>query len=254
MDILKILVGLGLPSAIIAMAAIAFLFKDKYDKVSKASLILSISLAGLLGLYQLIALITGRDISVVVQPNNFSAITADGRIHPVDVMVHKGDKVVKKVTYSAFDSVSFSNRLLTLGFADSNRFKVMNGAFSQGRLNFHVLRDNGWRPGNEVPQEGRTPRYWFTHKVYVDGDDVVLGDTGDSGILSLKFFAIKDNRAQVRLILKGRDKPRPRSVGILNKGLGAQDFEGLPSFYIAVREANFSENWAAFSVFQYRGY
>ena len=254
MDVLKILVGLGLPSAIIAMAAIAYLFKDNYDKISEASLIMAISLAALLGLYQLVALITGRDISIAVQPANFSAITADGKIHSAEVQVYKGDKAVKREIFAAIDSVAFSNRLLTLGFADSSRFRVIKGAFAQGMLNFQVLRDNGWRPGTEVPQTGQTPRYWFTHKVYVDGDDVVLGDTGDSGILSLKFFAIKENRAEVRLILKGRDKPRPRSVGILNKGLGAQDFEGLPTFYIAVREANFSENWAAFSVFQYRGY
>lgn len=254
MEILKLLASLGLPSAIVAMAIIAYLFKDKYDKISKASLVVAISLAGLLGVYQLVALIVGKDVIVSAKPENFSAINSEGRISPAEIRVLKGDNVVKKKTFAAFDSLSIANRSLTLNYADSSRFRVMSGAFAQGVLNYQVLRDNGWRPGSEVQRGSQTPRYWFTHKVFVGGDEVMLGDTGDAGTLSLKFFAIKNDRAQVRLILKGQSKPTPRSVGILNKGVEAQDFEGLPTFYIAVREANFSEKWAAFSIFQYRGY
>jgi len=253
MDILKLLVSLGLPTAIIAMAAIAYLFKDKFEKVSKAALIIAVALAALLGLYQLLALVTGKDISIAATPRNFSAMTLDGRIQPADIVVYKGDKALANKTYAAFDSIGFSTRPLTLAFHDSNRFQVTYGAFGQGILNFQTLRNNGWRPSTEAVATAETPRYWFTHKVFV-GQEIELGDTGDSGILSIKFLSIKDHRAKVRLSLKGRDKPLPHSVGILNKGLEAQDFEGLPTFYIAVREANFGENWAAFSVFQYRGY
>ena len=253
MDVFKLLVGLGLPSAIIAMAAIAYLFKDKYEKVSKASLIIAISLGALLGLYQLVALITGKDVSLLVRQDNFSAITFDGRVQAAQVNVYKGDKLIKSKSFAAFDSTTFSKRPLSLSYADSSRFHIMSGPFAQGQLSFQVLRDIGWRPATVVISRVDAPRYWFTYKVYV-GNEFDLGDTGDSGILRLKFLAIKDDRAEIRLILKGRAKPMPRTVGILNKGLSAQDFDGLPTFYIAVREANFAENWAAFSVFQYRGY
>lgn len=253
MDVLKLLVSLGLPTAIIAMAAIAFLFKDKFEKEAKAALIIAVALAALLGLYQLLALITGKDIAVSSTPTNFSAMTADGRVQAAKLTVYKGNKTVAKKTFAALDSAGFSVRPLTLAFGDSNRFQVKYGSFGQGVLNFQILRDNGWRPSSEAVSKAETPRYWFTHKVFV-GQEIELGDTGDSGILSIKFLSIKDHRAQVRLSLKGRGKPVPRSVGIVNKGLEAQDFKGLPTFYIAVREANFSENWAAFSVFQYRGY
>jgi len=253
MDILKLLVSLGLPTAIIAMAAIAYLFKDKFEKISKAALIIAVSLAALLGVYQLVSLITGKDISVSATPKNFSAMTLAGRIQPANLTVYKGNNSVANKTYAAIDSIGFSARPLTLAYHDSNRFTVTYGAFGQGVLNYQTLRDNGWRPSTEVVAAAETPRYWFTHKVFV-GQEIELGDSGDSGILSIKFLSIKDHRAQIRLSLKGHSRPKPRSVGILNKGLEAQDFEGLPTFYIAVREANFGENWAAFSIFQYRGY
>ncbi len=253
MDVIKVLISLGLPTAIIAMAAISFLFKDKFEKLARAALIIAISLAALLGVYQLIALVTGKDVSIAATPKNFSAITEMGRMAPAKVTVFKGDKQLVSKTFAAFDSAEFATRPLTLEFYDSTRFSVMSGPYVQGSLNHQVLRDNGWRPATQVVAPGETPRYWFTHKVYV-GQEIELGDTGDSGVLGIRFLAIKDNKAVVRLNLQGHGRPVPRSVGIPNKGLGSQDFEGLPTFYIAVREANFAEKWAAFSVFQYRGY
>ena len=254
MNVLNLLVSLGLPSAIIAMAAMAYLFKEKYENISKASLIIAISLAALLGVYQLVGLIFGRDVSIKTNPGNFSALTINDRVQPAVISVYKGSKVIKKDTFLASDSAQVAARPLKLSYFDSSRFSVLAGQYAQGLLSFQILRDNGWRPATTFgDRSGETPRYWFTHKVFV-GNEIELGDTGDSGVLSLKFLAIKDNRAQVRLSLQGQSKPTPRSVGILNKGLEPQDFEGLPTFYIAVREANFSKNWAAFSVFQYRGY
>ena len=253
MDILKLLVSLGLPTAIIAMAAIAFLCKDKFERISKAALIIAVSLAALLGVYQLLTLITGKDIAVASTPKDFSAMTQNGELKPAEIKIYKGNQTIAAKTYSAFDSSSFSVRPLNLVYYDSTRFHVIYNTFGQGVLNYQTLRDNGWRPSNEATGKSESPRYWFTHKVFV-GQEIELGDTESSGVLSIKFISIKDHRARIRLSLKGRGKPMPRSVGIVNKGLEAQDFEGLPTFYIAVREANFSESWAAFSVFQYRGY
>ncbi|GAH48392.1 unnamed protein product, partial [marine sediment metagenome] len=117
-----------------------------------------------------------------------------------------------------------------------------------GVINFQTLRNTGWRPAAET-RESTDPLFWYTYKVFI-GQKQFLGDS-EYGRLSVKLYKISD-KAEVGLQLEGHDDPIPKTISVPNKRVGKQDFPGLPTFYIAVREANFEEGWVAFSIFTTR--
>lgn len=253
MDAIQFLAKLGLPSAIVAMVIISYIFKDKFEKLTKISLGIAIGLAALIGLIQVFTWISGKDVTLSYSPSEFYALSRAGEPVELNVVVKKSDKTIKADTVASIDPASFVNRIIALDSVAGQKFALFYERFQQGTLSFDELRSHGWKQAADTGPGDAHATYWFTYKVYV-GEPAPLGKTSDAGDLQILLKGIRNNQAIVTLILKGSRQPKPSEIGIENKKIGTQDFPGLPTFYIAVREANFEEQWAAFSVFQYRGY
>ncbi|MBN1480299.1 hypothetical protein EH223_20125 [candidate division KSB1 bacterium] len=253
MDAIELLAKLGLPSAIVAMVIISYIFKDKFEKLTKISLGIAIGLAALFGIIQIVAWTSGKDVALKYSPTEFYALSRAGEPVELNVFVKKSGNTIKADTIASIDPESFENRIIVLDSTTGEKFALLYEGHQQGTLSYEELRSNGWRQAFDLGPGDQQANYWFTHKVYV-GDPAPLGKTSDAGDLEIRLKAIRDNQAIVTLALKGGGRPKPPEVGIENKKIGIQDFSGIPTFYIAVREANFKEQWAAFSVFQYRGY
>lgn len=255
MDIIQVLAKIGLPSAIVAMVIIAFLFKDQFEKWAKIAIIIAIVLAAMIGAIQVYQLFTGKDISVIFEPDEYFAISRNGSPIETQVIVKQGGKIIATKTRAALDSNHFATRPFTLQqvLPNSKNYELYYEGNQQGILTSYELQKMGWIMSGENKTSG-TPRYWFTHKVFI-GQTHNLGDTGKYGELLITFDKIKENKAIVFLSLSGRGKPIPAKIAIENKQVGHQDFVEIPTLYIAVREADFRENednpkpWAAFSVF-----
>ncbi len=248
MDALELLTKLGLPSAIIAMVIISFIFKDKFEKLARITLTVALVLMAIVGISQLVAWMSGKDVSVSYSPQHFYAVSLTGEPVELKVSVKKGGTTIVADSIPSLGTDLFKARTLTMEKLDSTRMAILHNNYAQGTLNTAELRNSGWVPSFEAGDAH--PNYWFTHKVYV-GDKIRVGNAPNGGELSLAFLSIRENKAFVRLAIKGSEKPRPDKVGIKNKEVGAQDFQNMPTFHIAVREANFAEKWAAFSIFQY---
>ncbi len=250
MDALELLTKLGLPSAIIALVIISFIFKDKFEKLARITLTVAVVLMAIIGITQLVAWISGKDVSVSYSPNQFYALSLSGEPVELSVSVRKGGATIVADSIPSLGADSFKARVLTVERLDDQKLSVSHNDYQQGTLNNIELRNSGWIKANEVMNTESNPNYWFTHKVYV-GDKIQLGKVPNAGEMSLSFLSIHDNKAFLKLAIKGSNNPRPEQVGIQNKQVGSQDFSNMPTFHIAVREANFAEKWAAFSVFQY---
>jgi hypothetical protein len=248
-DALELLTKLGLPSAIIALVVISFIFKDKFEKLARMTLTVAIVLMAIIGITQLVAWISGKDVTVTYSPKQFYAVSLSGEAVDLKVSVKKGGATLVADSVLSLDLHAFEARTLTVEHLDEAKLSVRHNDHQQGTVTYSELRNSGWIKANEAGADSH-PNYWFTHKVYV-GETIRLGKAQNAGEMSLSFLSIHDNKAFVKLAMKGSEKPRPETVGIQNKQVGSQDFQNMPTFHIAVREANFAEKWAAFSVLQY---
>lgn len=251
MGTLELLANLGLPSAIVAMVLIAYLFRSEFSKLSKVAIIISIFLASVFGVVQLIMFTIGEDVQIVLAPEQIYAITPKGSPTDLRISALRGGKELQSKEILAPDARSYQTRLLSLAlFEESNRFAVKYNGNQLGLLNFQMLRDKGWRPAYDpgANADGE-PRFWYTYKIFPGQDPVALGDT-ENGRLTIKLHQIT-NKVEVSLNLEGHKKPIPERLYLANKAVGMQDFEGLPTYYVVVREADFGGDkpWAAFSVF-----
>lgn len=257
MDLIQILANLGLPSAIVCMVIIAWLFRKQFERWAKRAVVLAIILALFLGLIQLANLIIKKNISIICTPEDFYTLSRKGKPQEVKLQVQRGEKTIATKKISALDEQSYKSRLFSLKRPvnpNLEKYLVMYESNQQGELNYMQLTNIGWKPTYQTGGDVETPRYWFTHKVFL-GQTHNFGDTGQFGELKITFEDIRDKKAVVYLILSSRGTPFPEKVDIANKQVSHQDFAELPTFYIAVREADFRVNeenpreWAAFSIF-----
>lgn len=247
--LLNLLVGLGLPSAIVAMVLIALVFRRDHKKLSVVAAAVAVALGTLLGVIQLADYVRG-DLEIQTSPADATAVMADGKPIDFDISVLRGGRVVKTQQIPQRAVTELEQRALGLDHLDS-AFRVSYAGSPLGRIGDDRVRDLGWRPVAECREtEAGAPQFWSTYRVYV-GREHRLGQTAD-GVLRLqakRFTA--DGHAVLTLRLDGHDAPDPPEVSIPNKGLSTQTFPGVGDFYIAVREADFTgpQPWAAFSVF-----
>jgi hypothetical protein len=251
MRAIEILTNIGLPSAIIGMIVIAFLFRKEYKKIVKAALIIALILATLLGVAQIIY---HFNLKVDRIPHNVYAIATGGNPVELKIEVKVGDKILKSDIITKPDSVEYENRPLKVinNDLDNQCFNIGYYGNQVGRVFYDELTSQGWR---KFTGTSETPRFWTSYRIY-------LGKSHDLkqceyGKLSIKFYSVKsvikegkeEGVAEVSLFIEGRETPNPATVLIQNKGVGQQDFVELPTFYIAIREANFTEGWIAVNIY-----
>ena len=251
MELLQLLAKLGLPSAIVAMVIITVIFHKRFPKLSVIAGAISIFLATTLGIIQIGLYVTGSDIVIMTEPKKVYAITSKGKPTDLTIQIMREGNLLDSLILEKPNQNSYEGRLLSLFLTENKRdekFAVKYEGNQLGVINFQALRNSGWHPSAET-RESRDPLFWYTYKVFI-GQKQFLGES-EYGRLSIKLHKVSD-KAEVGLQLEGHDDPIPNRISISSKGVGKQDFPGLPTFYIAVREANFKEGWAAFSIFTTR--
>jgi hypothetical protein len=226
-DPLSLFAQLGLPSAFIGMVLIALIFKKTHARVSAGAAVIAVFLVAVFGLIQLMEANSGGDIALDVSPEEAYAFNASGPA-AIEVAMKKGTTVLK--TFRILDRPSDGN------FGDR-------------------LKDLGWRKAlaEDKEQKSGAPQFWSTRRVYVNKPQK-LGQT-EGGLLKIKAMQYtKDGEAVVTLELADKSQPIQPSLTIKNKGLGVQSFPDAGDFYIAVREADFTDPtpWAAFTIFKMR--
>jgi hypothetical protein len=251
---LELLVNLGLPSAIVGMVLIAVIFKRTHAKISAWAASIAVGLGGLFGAVQLVDIITGKDVTIRVEPSDAQAFTASGRPVELEIDAMRGAKVVATRRLEKLSERSYRSRPLVLGQLEGLFLGVEYQDFQLGVLDHQRLRDAGWHLaadcGNLRGETAGEPKFWHTNRVHA-GETYNLGSS-QYGIVKIKARSFtRDGTALVTLTLGGHGQPRPAEVEIPNKGLEVQSFAEVPEFYIALREADFKTRnpWAAFSVF-----
>jgi hypothetical protein len=222
MSTIELLTKLGLPSAIIGIVLIAITFRRTHLKISAAAAAMAVFLVFLLGVVQLVHTVTDGDITIALAPADAHVLTANGPAS-LKIAVVRGDDSVRTSTIARMSDESFERVLLDLGFRRAEKLE---------------------------PPRGTLPRYWSTNRVYA-GQTYRVGET-EYGLLQLRATQFTESGdAFVTLELVGRGRPIPEHLEIKNKQLDAQTFAGLPEFWVAVREADFTGKrpWAAFSIF-----
>ena len=249
MRMFELLVGLGLPSACVAMVIIAWLFKTEHARISAAAAWVAVGLVAVFGVIQLVDVTRGK-VSIDIHPKDAMAFTPAGHPVELEISVSRGSQILEKGRVEALPESRLRARPLALDRADDG-LAVTHDGYRIGLLQNQRLRDIGWLPAEDCTgPESAEPRFWHTRRVHA-GQTHRLGETrfGILTITAAQFTA--DGRAVVTLKLAGRNEPIPREVLVENKGLDIQSFAEVPEFYIAVREADFTGDapWAAFSVF-----
>lgn len=243
MTALELLTNIGLPSAIVGLVIIAFIFRYQYKRLVKAALIIALVLAALIGLAQVIY---HFNIKVDREPENAYAMTTKGEPVDLKIDVRVGDKILKSETIARPDKSEYEGRSLKI--IDNNlkdEYFVIGYYGNQvGYIYYDELHNQGWRKVNGTPG---TPKFWSTYRIYAGQSQELEGC--EYGRLAIKFYAVNEGKAEVSLLLEGSGEPVPPRVLISNKGVGQQDFAGLPTFYIAIREADFADGWIAVGVF-----
>ncbi|MFX0203266.1 MAG: hypothetical protein ACFFCW_44750 [Candidatus Hodarchaeota archaeon] len=248
MQILELLADLGLPSACVGTVIIAIIFKRTHAKISTWAAVIALVLMVIFAVIQFVEVFRGSDVSIGVKPAGASAFTASG--HPVnlEISVTRKDKVLATRIIEKLSESTYQTRPLVVNM-EATGLTVSYGDYQIGLLAFDRIRTVGWRPAEECAESG-SPHYWYTNRVHA-GQTLRLGET-DYGTLKICAISFTESgEAKVALELAGHGEPIPAEVVIRNKGLGVQSFLGIPEFYIAVREADFTTDhpWAAFSVF-----
>jgi len=222
MTTLELLTKLGLPSALVGMVLIAVVFKRSHVRISAAAAGMAVFLVFVVGVIQLVHTVTDRDIEIALAPHEFYALTATGP-ETLKIAVVRGQDSVRTSTIARVSDTNFEQILSDLGFK---------------------------RPETIPLKRDTLPHYWSTNRVYA-GQTYRVGET-EYGLLRLRATQFTETGdAIVTLELVGRDRPIPEHLEIKNKQLDAQTFTGLPEFWVAVREADFTgpRPWAAFSIF-----
>ena len=187
----------------------------------------------------------------MTEPKKIYAITSKGKSTDLTIRIMREGNLLESLILEKPDQDSYEGRLLSLsltGNEQDRKFAAKYEGNQLGVINFQTLRNTGWRPAAET-RESTDPLFWYTYKVFI-GQKQFLGES-EYGRLSVELYKISD-KAEVGLQLEGHDDPIPKTISVPNKRVGKQDFPGLPTFYIAVREANFEEGWVAFSIFTTR--
>lgn len=215
------LASLGLPSAFVGMVLIALIFKPTHQKVSTVAAIMAVFLVGVYSFIQLSEAWSGEDLTISVLPDGAQAFDSTGPI-ALDIAVSRGDTSLTAISIAQPSADNFDNS----------------------------LRNLGWKPAVECLAPTRLPSFWSTNRVHA-GQTQRVGQT-DFGLLRIGAQQFTDKgEAVVALELLGSDLPVPDQLAIKNKGIGVQSFQGLPEFFVAVREADFQATppWAAFTIF-----
>lgn len=144
MDALELLTKLGLPSAIIAMVIISFIFKDKFEKLARVTLTIALVLMAIIGITQLIAWISGKDVSVSYSPQHFYALSLNGEPVKLNVSVKKGGTTIVADSIPSLAVDSFQERKLTIEALDSDELAVLHNNHQQGTSNTTELNNTGW--------------------------------------------------------------------------------------------------------------
>lgn len=248
-DTLRGLADLGVPSAIIALVAIAIFLKT-HSLISKLAASSAVLLAIALGAAQLGPSILEffRPIRIETEPELWHGLTPAGR--PTDVLVKaiRGEELIKdEVEYASFDRKNFARRKLRLSAfpGDHSQYAAHYNDTVIGRVQSSELRHVGWMPKYDA---GANNTIWSTKRVYV-GDVILLGRSalGNLELRILRYAA--DGTAHVALRLNER-AARPEIVKIKNKSFEIQTFLGIHEHLIIVLEADFTveEPWAKFAV------
>ncbi len=252
--VLDYFVKLGLPTAIIAIVLLAILFKRTYRRVATCAAYMAIVAIGIYGAIQLAQVLTGSDVTVSFEPPHAQAFTRTGRPVDLKITVRRNGKAIRTETVKKLTERAYESRPLVLGLPRDKALSVMYQESQIGLLSKERLRDAGWRPAEECTsasnESNNFSRFWQTNRVYA-GRVCSLGSS-PYGTLKIRADSFgSDGKAIVTLILGGHGQPIPSNVAIPNKGLNIQSFSDVPEFYIAVREADFTDEnpWAAFIVF-----
>ncbi len=250
MELLQFLAELGLPSAIVGMVTIAWLFRKQSPIWANVAVGISIFLAAIFGIIQIVVLFTGSDIKITTTPKNVYAITPRGKPTDLMIQIKRQGSLLDSMMLRKPSVNSYEDRMLSLSLItnkQSRKFAATYEGNQLGVINFQMLRNKGWHSSTEIG--GGNPLSWSTYRVYI-GQEVTLGET-EHGQLKIILHKVSD-KAVVSLKIEGKEEPIPKSVSVPNKGVDSQDFPDLPTYYIVVREADFKKGWAAFNVFTIR--
>lgn len=251
--ILKILTSLGLPTAIVALALLAWLFRKIQPWFTTVALILFLVLVAPLGAIELYQRLNPPDLDLKITPERWYAFNREGE--PVDVhaeivgaraniardfhgenIFHDGLRLARNSEGSGY-TIQFGNNTLL------------------GPVSTSSIHSAGLVSADEVPSSNNSPfqpqKVWQTGRVYLQQSPVILGES-TYGTLSLNVFGYHgDGTASVSLDFPAGGTFAPDTVKIANKGLDTQTLGGHEEFLILVREADFrggASSWAAFTV------
>lgn len=245
MELLQLLAKLGLPSAIVGMVIIAIVFRKQSQNLANIAVGISIFLGACFGAIQIYNLVTGSDIEIVINPEDVYTVTRYGEPTDLNIQIKRQGTLLDSLILRKPNLDIYENRILSLSrIKQDSKFAAEYNSNKLGVINFQMLRNQGWHLSTEI--KGKNALSWSTNRVYT-GQEATLGET-EHGLLKITIHKISD-KAEVSLKIEGKEDPIPKTVSIPNKGVDTQDFPELPTYYIAVREANFKNGWAAFNVF-----
>lgn len=250
---LKVLTSLGLPTAIIALAVLAWAFRKAQPWFTKIALGLLLVLVAPLGAIELYQRLNPPDLDLSVTPERWYAFNNEGE--PVDVHIEiTGARADISKDFQG-QNVFREGLRLTRNPEGTGYAVQFGGDLLLGPVSTSSVRSAGLVPVEEASgQVGSTfqpQKIWQTGRVYLHQAPVDLGDSS-YGRLSLDVFGYHGNgTASISLDLPGGGSFGPDTLFIANKQVEMQTLGGREEFLILVREANFqlgASSWAAFTV------
>ena len=251
-SVVQILTSLGLPAAIIALAVLAWAFRQNQGWFTKSALALLLVLMAPLGAIELYQKFNPPDLDLEVSPDRWHAFDRSGS--PVDVQVEiVGTHASIRREFPGQNI--FRDGLRLTQDPQGTGYHVRFGDQILGPLNSQSV-DMVCRPHQEDPllppsSSSDFSRVWEKKRAYLNQSPVPLGQS-TLGTLDLQLHSYnEDGTASVTLLLDSAPIFSPDTLRLSNKSVESLSLRGGEEFLVVVREADFrrgKNSWASFLI------